>query len=163
MVLVSYTLYNHISLLQTKSRYREGHETRRVGLETMPLDEHIESGHRERQARLKIRPAPMHHFLQMTNEREHREHCLHQHTVLPLTALTQFEVGGIALGGMKTGVAQDNHAPVDLTNQPLKRLVRRIGGSTIPPHHQAILVQQQTEFPADNPAMVGQAFPANLL
>jgi hypothetical protein len=29
----------------------------------MPLDQHIESGHRERQARLKIRPAPMHHLL----------------------------------------------------------------------------------------------------
>src|SRR5262252_3771762 len=28
----------------------------------MPLDQHIESGHRERQARLKIRPAPMHHL-----------------------------------------------------------------------------------------------------
>ena len=64
MVLVSYTPYNHISLLQTKFRYREGHETRRVGLEAMPLDEPIESGHRERQARLKIRPAPMHHLLQ---------------------------------------------------------------------------------------------------
>jgi hypothetical protein len=31
MVLVSYTPYNHIGLLQTKFRYREGHETRRVG------------------------------------------------------------------------------------------------------------------------------------
>jgi len=29
----------------------------------MPLDQHIESGHRERQARLKIRAAPMHHLL----------------------------------------------------------------------------------------------------
>jgi hypothetical protein len=33
----------------------------------------------------------------------------------------------------------------------------------LPPHYQAILVHQQTEFPADNPAMVGQAFVANLL
>ena len=31
MVLVSYTPYNHISLLQAKFRYRERHETRRVG------------------------------------------------------------------------------------------------------------------------------------
>src|SRR5262247_241256 len=108
MVLVSYTPYNHISLLQTKFRYREGHETRRVGLEAMPLDEHIEGGHRERQARLKIRPAPMHHFLQMTNEREHREHGLHQHPVFPLTALTQFEIRRIALRGMEAGITQDD-------------------------------------------------------
>jgi len=31
-----------ISLLQTKFSYREGHEARRVGLEAMPLDQHIE-------------------------------------------------------------------------------------------------------------------------
>src|SRR5713226_7975291 len=64
---------------------------------------------------------------------------------------------------METGVTQDNHAPVDLANKPLKRLVRHIRSGTLPPHHQAILVQQQTEFPADNPAMVRQAFATNLL
>src|SRR5262249_29487419 len=49
------------------------------------------------------------------------------------------------------------------TGSPRQRLVRRIGGSTIPPHHQAILVQQQTEFPADNPAVIRHAFAADLL
>ena len=78
MVLVSYILENSTSILQTKFRNRERHEARRIGLEPMPLDQHIESGHRERQARLNIRPAPMHDLLQMTHEREHREHRLHQ-------------------------------------------------------------------------------------
>src|SRR5467141_3468779 len=108
MVLVSYKLYNQCSILQTKFSDREGHEARRIGLEAMPLDQHIEGGHGERQARLKIRPAPMHHLLQMADERQHREHRLDQHTVLPLPALTQFEVGGIALGGMEAGITQDN-------------------------------------------------------
>ena len=67
MVLVSYILDNYISILQTKFSNRERHETRRVGLEAMPLDEHIEGGHGERQARLKIRPAPMHHLLQIAS------------------------------------------------------------------------------------------------
>src|SRR4029453_1233809 len=80
----------------------------------------IESGHRERQARLKIRPAPMHHLLQMTNEREHREHCPHQHAAFPLAPRPQFEVGRIPLGGMESGIAQDDHASIDLSNQPLK-------------------------------------------
>ena len=60
MVLVSDKPSNDIGILQTKLRHREGHETRRVGLETMPLDQHIEGGHGARQARLNIRPASMH-------------------------------------------------------------------------------------------------------
>src|SRR5262245_18860659 len=64
---------------------------------------------------------------------------------------------------MEGSIAQDDHASVDLTHQPLERLVRRIGRSTVPPHYQAILVQQETEFPADYPAMIGQAFAPDLL
>src|SRR5947207_11911861 len=92
MVLVSYILDNYISVLQTKFSDREGHEARRIGLEAMPLDQCIEGGHGERQARLKIRPAPMHPLFEMTDERQHREYRLHQHAVLPLAPLTQFEI-----------------------------------------------------------------------
>src|SRR6266851_8309241 len=101
MVLVSYILYNYISILQTQFSYREGHEARRVGLETMPLDQHIVGRHGERQACLKRRPAPMHHLLHMADQRQHREHRLHAHTVLPRATLTQFEVARIALRGME--------------------------------------------------------------
>src|SRR5882724_12102350 len=48
MVLVSDRLSNDISILQTKLSHREGHEARRIGLEAMPLDQHIEGGHGER-------------------------------------------------------------------------------------------------------------------
>src|SRR5436305_1587816 len=136
MVLVSDNPSSNIGILQTKFSDREGYEARRVRSETMPLDQHIEGGHSERQTRLKIGPAPMHHLLQMANKREHREHRLHQHAVLPRAALTQFEVGRIALRGMEAGVTQDNHTPVTLPDQPLKRLIRDIGGRTIPPNDQ---------------------------
>ena len=86
----------------------------------MPLDEHFEGGHGECQARLKRRPAPMHHLFAMADERQHREHRLHQHAVLPLAALTQFEVRGIALRRMEGGITQDNHALFKLPNEPLK-------------------------------------------
>src|SRR2546426_9021506 len=99
----------------------------------------------------------------MTNEREHREHRLHQYTVFPLAALTQFEVTGIALRGMEAGVAQDDHPPINLLNQPLKGVVRNIGGGTRPPHDQPPLVEQQTEFSPDNPAVIGEAFATDLL
>src|SRR5262249_8695111 len=120
MVLVSYILYNHVSILQTKFSDREGHEARHGGLETMQLDQHIEGGHGERQARMKIRPPPIHHLLQMADERQHREHRLYQHTVLPLATLTQFEIARIPLRGMETGVTQDNHLFFALSNEPLK-------------------------------------------
>src|SRR5467141_649810 len=70
MVLVFYKLTNDIGILQTNLNHREGHEARRMGLEAMPLDQHIEGRHSEREARLKIRPAPMHHLFEMALRHE---------------------------------------------------------------------------------------------
>ena len=112
----------------------------------MPLDEHIEGGHGECQARLKIRPAPMHHLFEMADERHHREYRLHEHTVLPLPTLAQFEIARIALGGMEAGVAQDNHPPIDLLHQPLKGVVRDSGRVACPPHDQAPLIRDYQDL-----------------
>ena len=49
MVLVCYIPNKDISILQTKFSDRERHEARRGGLEAMPLDQDIESGHGERE------------------------------------------------------------------------------------------------------------------
>src|SRR5229473_7797046 len=117
MVLVCYILIKHSSILQTKISHRKGHEARRVGLEAMPLDEHIEGGHGERQARLKRRPAPVHDLFEMADQRQHREHRLDKHTVLPRAALAQFEIGGIALGSMEAGITQNNHTLLKLPNE----------------------------------------------
>src|SRR6266496_5515880 len=64
---------------------------------------------------------------------------------------------------MEAGITQDNHPPINLLNQPLKGVVSDIRGGTCPPHDQPPLIEQQTEFAADNPAMIGEAFAANLL
>ena len=95
----------YVGILQTKFGYGEGHEARRGGLEPMPLDQHIEGRHGERQPRLKICPAPMHDLLEVADHGQHGEHRLHQQAVLPRAARTQCEVGGIALGGMETRIA----------------------------------------------------------
>src|SRR6266568_3939007 len=115
------------------------------------------------QARLKIRPAPMHHLFEMADERQHREYRLHEHPVLPLPALTQFEIRGIARRGMEAGITQYNHPPINLLNQPLKGVVSDMRGGTRPPHDQPPLIEQETEFAPDNPAMIREAFATNLL
>ena len=45
----------------------------------------------------------------------------------------------------------------------MKGVVRDIRGGTRPPHDQPLLVEQQTEFPANNPAVIGEAFATDLL
>ena len=104
MVLVSYTLYDRSGILQTKLRDREGHEARRMGLEAMPLDQHIEGGHREREPRLKVRPDPVHDFLAVADESQHRQDRLHEDAILPLPPSTHLEVGGIARRRMEGGI-----------------------------------------------------------
>src|SRR5215467_3627871 len=89
----------------------------------MPLDQHMEDGHGEGEARLKIGPAPVHDLFEMADQRQHGEDRLDEHAVLPLPALTEFEVGGVALGGMETGITQDNHPPINLLNEPLKGVI----------------------------------------
>jgi hypothetical protein len=71
----------------------------------MPLDQHIEGGHGEREPRLKIRPHAVHPLLEMADKRQHGEHRLDEQTVLPRAALTQFEVAGIPLRSMEGRVA----------------------------------------------------------
>ena len=67
------------------------------------------------------------------------------------------------LGGMEGRITQDNHALFKLSNQPLKGIIRDIGRGTRPPHDQPPLIQEQTAFAADNPAMIRETFAANLL
>ena len=56
MVLVFYILNNYRSILQTKLGNREGYEARRIGLEAMPLDRHIEGCHSACEPGVEIRP-----------------------------------------------------------------------------------------------------------
>src|SRR6266487_1078719 len=102
----------------------------------MPLDEHIESRHSGREASVEIGPDPVHDFLEVAYDGQHREYGLYQHAILPLPPLTQFEIGRIALGSMEAGITQNNHTLLKLPNQPLKRVICDIGRVTRPRHHQ---------------------------
>ena len=58
---------NGVSLLQTKLSNREGHEARRVGLEAMPLDQHIEGRHGEREPGVEILLHAVHDLFEMAD------------------------------------------------------------------------------------------------
>jgi cellulose synthase/poly-beta-1,6-N-acetylglucosamine synthase-like glycosyltransferase len=62
---------NGVSLLQTKLSHREGYKASRVGLEAMPLDQHVKRRHGEREAGLEVLPAPVHDLFEMADERQH--------------------------------------------------------------------------------------------
>jgi len=102
----------------------------------MPLHQHIEGSHGEGKPGMEIRPDTVHDLLEMADERQHREDRLYEYPVLPLTALTQFKVGRIALRGMEGGITEDNHLFFKLSHEPLKGVIRHIGGRTRPRYHQ---------------------------
>jgi hypothetical protein len=64
---------------------------------------------------------------------------------------------------MEGGITQDNHTLCKPPNEPLKGVIRDIGGGTVPRDNQAILIHYQAQFPADNPAMIREAFAADLV
>src|SRR5882724_633639 len=75
----------------------------------MPLDQHLEGRHGDRESGMEIGPDLMHRLLEVADQRQHREHRLHQHAVLPPPALTPCEVGRSPCGGMEGSIAQDDH------------------------------------------------------
>src|SRR5438128_10484659 len=127
MVLVSYKLNNKISILQTKLSNRERHEARHVGEEAMPLDQHIEGGHGEREAGVEIRPASVRDFLKVAHDGQHRQDRLHDDAILPLPPATAFELATTPLAGMDGGNTQDVPAPVKPLHEPTKAALCRVG------------------------------------
>ena len=61
---------------------------------------------------------------------------------------------------MESRITEDNHLFFKLPNQPLKGVLRDIGGRTRPGDDQPPLVEQQTQFAPDNPAMIRETFTA---
>jgi hypothetical protein len=60
-----------IRLLHTQLSQGERHETRRIGPYAMPWDQHIKGGHGAREPGVEKRPAPVHDFLDVPDQRPH--------------------------------------------------------------------------------------------
>src|SRR5881397_961753 len=64
---------------------------------------------------------------------------------------------------MEARIAQDDHLLFALADEPLKGVICDIGRGTRLRDDQSPLIEQQTEFTADDPAMIREAFAADLL
>ncbi len=69
---------NDVRLLQTQLCPREGHEASRVGLYTLPRDQHMAGRQGARETGFARGPDSMHRLREVTDERQHHEHGLHQ-------------------------------------------------------------------------------------
>lgn len=128
----------------------------------MPLNQQIEGGDGKRQPGLQIVDHPMHHFLGMADQRQHGEHGLDQHSVVPGSARAELEVGWITVGGMKPGVGQDQHAILEHLNQRMKQCIVDVGRRPQPTDNAPHVIDQQAEFLTHDPAMVGDPFTTDL-
>jgi hypothetical protein len=59
-------------------------------------------------------------------------------------------------------IGQDDHLLIKLRNQRVKMRVVDIGGSAVPGTNLAPLIHDETEFAADNPAMIALPLRADL-
>jgi hypothetical protein len=57
---------------------------------------------------LEIRPNTMHHFLEVTDQRQHRERGFDDHPIIPFTALTDAEVFRLPIALPKAGIGEVN-------------------------------------------------------
>jgi hypothetical protein len=88
----------------------------------------------------------MAHLLYMTYYRQHRQHSFYFYTLVPPTAATEFEVGGVALGTVKAHIAQYDHVVGESVNELVESAVVHISGVAVPSCDQSESVEHEAEF-----------------
>src|SRR5436853_23496 len=131
-----------VLVLQTELSNRQMHSTLAVGLQSVPVRQHVESCHSEGKSRLEIGPDSVSHMLEMTYGMKHREHSLDHHTRVPFTSLAHHQVGRVALLEGEQLVSQNDHLLLISGNYRVEDTIMHVSGSTIPIHNQAPLVEK---------------------
>ena len=103
----------------------------------------------------------MHHFFGVADQGEHGIDRFDQHPVVPGPARTDLEVGRVALAGVEARVTQDQHPVLEDLDQRVKQGIVNVGRRPQPADDAAPLVDQQTQFVADDPPVVGDSLPAD--
>ena len=134
-----------------------------VRFQPIPLGQYVEGGYLAAQMGFKPAPGVMPHLLAAPHRSHHGKGSFHDHPHVPLSPSADFHVGWVALGPVKPSVGQDDHRIVVAGQQGLKPLVVDVGGGAIPGDDLAQLVDDDGEFAAHNPAMIGLALLAHLV
>jgi hypothetical protein len=150
-------------VLQAELGNRKMNDSIRISLQSVPLSQDIEHRDCVGKPHLEVIPDAVHHFLEMIDKRQHRKDRLNNHSYLPCLALADLQVRGVAFFGMKDCIRQHNHFFFKASDQRLKMCVGNISGRALPSHYQPVLVQEQAEFAAHDPAPVRQPFAPTLL
>src|SRR5215471_10205973 len=152
---------NGVSLLETELGNGQTHHVLVINCESPPGPE-IERRHHPSDTGTEVGPYPMADFLAMEDRREHRQHRFDQHPRIPSPTRTDFHVGGVPGLGMEPRIGQDDHLLIKLSNQQVKMRVVDVGGDAALGTNPAPLIQDETEFAADNPAMIALPLLADL-
>ena len=111
----------------------------------MPLKHNIEQRHGVSYATFKIFPYTMQHFLEVTDERQHRERGFGDHPIIPCAALTDSEVFRMPIALPKDSIGADHCLFRDVSYDLLQcRASVDISGVAIPVHNQAWAVSRKS-------------------
>jgi hypothetical protein len=152
-----------VLVLQTKLSNGQMHSSEFVGLQSMPLRQQVESRQSEGQPRLEVAPDTMSHMLNAADGMQHGKGSLNHHSRVPLSSLAYQQVGGIASLEGEQLVSQYDHPLFVLSNHRVESRIMHISSGTVPIHNQTPLVEQQAEFAANYPFVVGEAFAPHLM
>ena len=128
------------------------------------MDQQIKHRHSVSQPALKIGPDPMHHFLEMANQRQHRQHRFDDHAGVPFAPPAKAEVLRLPICFGKAFVTEQDHALGIALGQVLEgTAVVDVGGVDVPIHDQPEMIEDVGQLAANDPAPVREPFLADLL
>ena len=98
----------------------------------------------------------MHHFLEMTNHSQHRQHSFYNHARVPLASTTYLQVVWQPALFDETLVDKDDHIWQVFVHNLLKSSpIIHIGSIHIPIDDQTQVIQDETQFSTHNLALIG--------
>lgn len=135
-----------------------------IELDPLTSDQQVEHDHGEGDTAVKIGPGEMHDLVEMVDPGQHGKHRFDNHATIPFAALANLQVVWLPIQFQKAWIREPGHEGGMLFDQVLKiRPIIDIGGIHAPIHDLAQVIEHIAQLGTHDPALVGQAFLANLL
>lgn len=129
-----------------------------VKLQSVPLLQNIENCNREGEPHLEIFKHSLPQSFEITHLSQQRKNSFDYHSLVCLSAPTNFHICWIFLFRAEAFVHINNHSLVKPLNQAVKRAVRNICCCRLIRTDESKFIGDDAKFAADNPTPIGQAF-----